>query len=149
MYRAILVPLDGSPAAEAAVPYALALRRLSGGSLMLARVVPSAVEPPALYSMTDPETWLLRRRQMQAEAEAYLAALAARPDVAASRPRYAVPAGDVGPAIVHLIEHEAIDVLVMTTRQRHKVARWVLGSTADYLVQHAPVPVLLVRQNDA
>ncbi len=86
MYQKILVPLDGSVAAEEAIPYALELRRLSGGTLTLVRVVPSAVRPPALYSMTDAGTWLNRQRQMQAEAKLYLAEVAARSEVAAAHP---------------------------------------------------------------
>jgi nucleotide-binding universal stress UspA family protein len=35
----------------------------------------------------------------------------------------------------------------MTARRRAHLARWVLGSTADFVVQHAPVPVLLVHQS--
>ncbi|MFZ1396877.1 MAG: universal stress protein [Candidatus Promineifilaceae bacterium] len=56
MYQKILVPLDGSFVAEEAIPNALELCRLSKGTLTLVRVVPSATQPPALYSMTDAET---------------------------------------------------------------------------------------------
>lgn len=148
MYRNILVPLDGSPMAEAAIPYALELRRLSRGTIALARVVPSAVDPPARYSMAEAEPWLIRQRQMYEEAEVYLAGIAARPDVAVARPHVHVATGEVGYCLLALIERERIDMLVMTMRHRRHLARWVLGSVADYMVQHAPVPVLLVRHHD-
>jgi len=148
MYQHILVPLDGSPVAEEAIPYGLELQRLSGGTLTLARIVPSAIEPPARYSIADAEPWLMRQRQMREEAETYLATIAARPDVAAAQPRVHVAAGEVGYCLLALIEREGIDVLVMTTRHRRHLARWVLGSVADYLVQHAPIPVLLVRHHE-
>jgi len=148
MYQHILVPLDGSPVAEQALPYALRLLRLSGGALTLARVAPSAVTPPPLYSMSEPETWLLRQAQMRQEAEDYLAEVAARPDVAAANPRALALAGLVGESLLNLIAQEKMDVLVMTMRRRRKLARWVLGSVADYLVQHAPIPVLLIHQGE-
>ena len=146
MYNKILVPLDGSSMAEEAILYALELRRLSGGALTLVHVAPSATAPPARYSMVEAGTWLLRQTQMQQGAERYLEDLAARPEVAAARAEHRVINGEPGPSLVALIEKDAFDVVVMTTRRRAKLARWVLGSTADFVVQHAPVPVLLVRQ---
>ncbi len=147
MYQKVLVPLDGSLVAEEAIPYALELCRLSGGTLTLARVAPSAIVPPARYSMADAGTWSILQGQMQAEAQAYLAEVADRPEVAAAHPRCLVIAGDVGESLLALIHRELFDVLVMATRDRKQPVRWVLGSTADYLVQRAPIPVLLVRQN--
>ncbi|MAT99522.1 MAG: hypothetical protein CL608_20460 [Anaerolineaceae bacterium] len=37
----------------------------------------------------------------------------------------------------------------MTTRNRRDPVRWILGNIADYLVQRAPIPVLLVRHRAA
>ena len=135
--------------AEEAIPYALELCRLSGGTLTLVRVIPSATQPPALYSMIDAETWFTRQRQMQAEVELYLAEIAARPELAEAHPRCLVIAGDVEQSLLTLTEQESFDVLVMATRDRRDPVRWVLGSVADYLVQRAPIPVLLVRQRAA
>ena len=147
MYQRILVPLDGSAVAEEAIPYALELCRLSDGILTLVRVIPSATQPPALYSMTDAETWFMRQRQMQAEAELYLADVVARPALAEADLRRLVIAGDADQSLLALTEQESFDVLVMATRARRDPVRWVLGSVADYLVQRAPIPVLLVRQS--
>jgi nucleotide-binding universal stress UspA family protein len=147
MYQNILVPLDGSAVAEASLPYALQLRRLSGGALTLVRVVPSAVHPPAAYSLAEPEPWLMRQEALRAEAEGYLAEVAARPELAAAGPETLVIAGDVSQALLNLTRQGAYDVLVMTTRDRRDPVRWVLGSVADYLVQRAALPVLLVREN--
>jgi nucleotide-binding universal stress UspA family protein len=48
-YRTILVPLDGSERAEAALPHAVALARQFGALLLLFRAVESAtVLPPAV-----------------------------------------------------------------------------------------------------
>lgn len=149
MYQHILVPLNGTPRAEEALPYALRLCHLAGGRLTLARVVPSAVMPPALYSMADADTWLMRQQQMRQEAEAYLDEVAARPEVAAVEPHCWVVAGAVGDSLLRLIEQEGIDTLIMTVRHRSKLARWALGSTADYLTQHASIPVLLVHEQEA
>lgn len=140
MYQNILVPLDGSSVAEEALRYGLELRRLSSGTLTLVRIVP--------YSKTAVELWHIRQRQMEAEAELYLAEVAARSEVAAADPRYAVISGEVGQSLLTMIHQESFDVLVMATRDRRDPVRWMLGSVADYLVQRAPIPVLLVREHE-
>lgn len=141
MYHRILVPLDGSSAAEEAIPYALELCRLSGGTLALVRVIP--------HNMAAAELWHVRQRQLEAEAELYLAEVAARLEIAPEHLQHAVISGDVGQSLLTLIHQEPFDVLVMATRDRRDPVRWVLGSVADYLVQRAPIPVLLVRQRAA
>lgn len=148
MYHRIVVPLDGSSVAEKAVPYALELCRLSGGTLTLVRVVPSATQPPALYSMTNVEAWLNRQRQMRVEAELYLAEVVDRLKLVKVDPQCLVIAGDVEKSLLTLTEQELFDVLVMATRERRDPVRWMLGSVADYLVQRVPIPLLLVRQSE-
>ena len=44
MLKRILVPLDGSPRAERAIPVAARLAQASGGSIILVRVVTTSVE---------------------------------------------------------------------------------------------------------
>ena len=140
MYQKILVPLDGSSAGEEAIPYALELRRLSGGTLTLVHVVP--------HNMAAAELWHVRQHQLEAEAELYLADVASRLDVAAEHLQYTVMSGDVGQSLLTLIHPGTFDLLVMATRDRRDPVRWMLGSVTDYLVQRAPIPVLLVRQRE-
>lgn len=45
MSRTVLVPLDGSPLAERALPFAEALARPAGGRLVLVRAVPFLSRP--------------------------------------------------------------------------------------------------------
>jgi hypothetical protein len=61
---------------------------------------------------------------MRVEAEAYLAAVAARPDVAAVKRRHVVIAGPVGQTPLAAVERLAVDLLIMVTRSRRKLARW-------------------------
>ena len=49
MYHSILLPLDGSPFAEAALPVAVAIARRSGAVLHLARVHMPAAAPQYAY----------------------------------------------------------------------------------------------------
>src|SRR5687767_12845762 len=49
MEHEILVPLDGSPAAEAALPQALLMARATGSVLHLLRVIPDVSTPMAFW----------------------------------------------------------------------------------------------------
>lgn len=149
MFKKILVPLNGSAKAEKAIPYALELGRLANGRLLFTQIVPSPVSPPPRFSMAEPDAWLIRQAQLREEAEAYLREVIGRPELAAANPGYVIGIGLVGDTLLSIIEREKIDTVVMTTRRRRGVARWFLGSTADFLVQNAPVPVLLVRKKNS
>lgn len=148
MYKNILVPLDGSLEAERALPFAMDLVRLSGGKLILARVVPSAVVPPPLYSMADADIWLIRQKEFRQEAETYLSVVADSLSAAGAKPTCLVLAGPIGETLLRLIDQMGIDIVVVSTRKHGMVMRFLLGSTTDYLVHNAPVPVLLVRDRD-
>ncbi len=52
MFKHILVPLDGSPLAEQAIPLAARLARTTGGSVLLVRVV----SPLPEFGMYVPES---------------------------------------------------------------------------------------------
>jgi nucleotide-binding universal stress UspA family protein len=148
MFQRILVPLDGSPRAEHALPYALELARLSGGAMILARVIPSATVPPPRFSATDAGTWLIRQSQMREEAEQYLEHMARNLEAVAPAVHTLISSGQAGEGLWHIIEQQEIDVVVMAVRHR-SLARRVLGSTVDYLAQRAPVPILMVNPAEA
>ena len=134
-YRAILVPLDGSALAERALPDAVALAARSGARLLLLRVAIAN-----LVTRNDPQT-----------GDPYLADLAADylKDVTA-RVGGRVTAepveawGEPGPVIGRVARERGVDLIVMATHGRSGLGRWLYGSVADYVLRHAPAPVLLV-----
>jgi nucleotide-binding universal stress UspA family protein len=146
MFRGIVVPLDGSPLAEQSLPYAAELSRLSRGTLLLVRIVPSPTVPPARFSMVDAEVWPIRQAQLEQEAVDYLAAVKGRFDLTKINHQQIIGRGPTRETLLRVIEEQEADVVVMTSRRRRGLARWVLGSTADFLIQNSPVPVLLLRE---
>jgi nucleotide-binding universal stress UspA family protein len=56
--------------------------------------------------------------------------------------------GAVVPAILDSVSGKKNDLIVMTTHGHGPLARFWLGSVADELVRHAPVPILLVRPQE-
>lgn len=133
--RTILVPLDGSPLAERALPYAEALARASGARLALVwaslvRDRPAADEPEA---------------RRVAEEEAYLAEVARRLAERGLDAETALRFADPAAAIVEEARAQDVDLLVMATHGRGGLGRWVYGSVAEAVLARPPAPILLVR----
>jgi len=135
----LMVPVDGSPLSEAAVPIAKTLAAALGARITLARSVRWAMQtyPYGLPDAYVPEI----DAEMEKGAKEYLrrqeAAVAPVPCDAF------VVRGAAADGLIDLEETQSIDLVVMTTRARTGVARAALGSTADRMLQ-GNAPVLLV-----
>jgi nucleotide-binding universal stress UspA family protein len=140
--RRLLVPVDGSPLGEHAIPLALHVAGLSGAQIDLV-YVHLTLDPPfhgsrkRLYDAYDA---MLKRPK-----EEYLSELGARISRITSVPvnERVVDGRNV---LGVLREHaEAADLAVISTRARRSLGRLTLGSVAARLVQETTTPLLLVR----
>jgi nucleotide-binding universal stress UspA family protein len=140
----ILVPIDGSRFAEAAIPVA---RRLSeAGSnaqlhLVLVHESRLALVAAGEFPVGELAEYDLARKHREAE---YLAETAAEIRGAT----FSLHEGRAGPELVAAIEKRHPDLVVMATHGRGRISRLWLGSVAEYVVRHAHVPLLLVRPTD-
>lgn len=148
MYRSILVPLDGSPLSERALPLAQDLACRTGAALHLAHVhIPSSAP---LYTSDLPLSDTRPDERARESERAYLDALAeqlrAETDISVDA---ALLEGALTDTVADLIAahvgEQPIDLVVMTTHGRGGLARFWLGSVADELVRRLAVPVLLLR----
>jgi nucleotide-binding universal stress UspA family protein len=57
--------------------------------------------------------------------------------------------GDPGDSIIAAAESEAVDMIVVGSRGRSTVGRFVLGSVSDHVVHRAQCPVLVVRPRES
>ena len=57
-------------------------------------------------------------------------------------------AGSAGPELLKRVEAAGHDLIVMGSRGRGAVRSAVLGSVSHYVLNHARVPVLIVRAGD-
>jgi nucleotide-binding universal stress UspA family protein len=148
MFRTVLVPLDGSPSAEHALPWALAAAG-PNAAIHLVHVhvapVPMMVEGVVV---ADPNLDQSIREQ---EGD-YMAHLAERVRVA--DPDLSVTARTIdsdsplAEAIGQSAEEAEADLVVMTTHGRGPFARFWLGSVSDEFLRHTPVPTLVLRPRD-
>lgn len=88
-------------------------------------------------------------RDLEAEESAAAAAIdatiAALPESLRAGAVRRTEAGDAGPLIVWVAEHEGSDVVALGSHGRGVFKRMVMGSVSEHVVRHAPCPVLIVR----
>jgi nucleotide-binding universal stress UspA family protein len=134
MYQRILVPLDGSPEAEAALPHARSLASRFRSELVLVRVdepihnLPSNRYPP----------------QIEEAATAYLKAVAAPMILKQLKVRTVVGFGDPVDVLVERIAEDRVDLVVVGAR--HPEGGLLPGrSFVHRLLRRSTAPVLVVR----
>ena len=142
----ILLPIDGSAAALAAVKHVL---RLIAEGLSAEAVLLNVQEPPSLYEVvTVHDTEVLRHLRSDAGAD-LLAPAEALLDAAGITWQSEVAGGQPGPLLVDLLENYGCDAVVMGAQGVGDPEAAGLGSVAEWLVRHSPVPVTLLRAEAA
>jgi nucleotide-binding universal stress UspA family protein len=146
MYRAILVPLDGSAFGEQALPLALSIARRAGATVRLAHVH-GAERSPFVDRLGLPGD--AADEQARAAERAYLdrhaQCIASSQDIPID---VALLDGPVAAALGDHARAAGVDLIVMSTHGRGALGRVWLGSVAAALVRQAPVPILLVRPHE-
>jgi nucleotide-binding universal stress UspA family protein len=141
MYRTILVPVDGSPLSERALPFATRLAG-PGSTLVLVRSTAerqlSVLEPWAVEQIVREQ--LAAPERVERELMALANQLRAQGLQVESHLSYEDPADSIAEAARGV----DADVIVMSTHGRSGLGRWLYGSVADRVMRRAPAPVLLV-----
>jgi len=133
----VLVPLDGSPCAEVALPFVEKLAADLKASIALLRVVYAHTFPGV--DPTDAEVKVVR------EAEDYLRGIEEQFKTKGFQVDAHVRYGNDAEEILEHAAQKDIGFIAMTTHGRSGVKRWLLGSVAEKILRHSPKPVFLVR----
>ena len=144
MFRSILVALDGSPAAAAALNRAIDLARDEGARLTLIGVaVPLRWRPAGPFYVPFPSDDELERQAQEILDRA-------AEDVPDDIPVWTVVRrGDPAKAILERVEQGEHDLVVMGSRGFGRAASLLLGSVSRAVVARSPVPVLIARADAA
>lgn len=136
----VVVPVDGSTRAEAALQPALAVAASTGAKLWIVTVVPSAVADTVAS---------LRARGEAVSESGYLRALAET---------LAASGADVGWEVVHgddpvdgvmsFVDKQGSSVIVAATHGETGVAKRLFGSVCLGLVESGSVPVVIVKTDE-
>ena len=142
MYKKILVPLDGSPLAEKALDHAVRMARAFDSEIILFEVVHFM----PIYGSPELVAPLLVDEKQKELAEKYLAKVAREIEAKGVKVRFLVRTGQqVAIEIIDFAKENRVDLIIMSTRGRSGISRWVLGSTAHKVLTRAETPILLLR----
>ncbi|MFN8413523.1 MAG: universal stress protein [Anaerolineales bacterium] len=144
MYKKILIPLDGSPLAEAVLPHAKALAMAEGAELVILRV---PVIPNLEFLARDPIMAERVIEETEKEAEEYLDLEALKLKKEGNKVTSILREGPIPETILAVAEETHADVIAMSTHGRSGIQRWLMGSVADRVVHHAHIPVMLIHPN--
>lgn len=150
MYKKILVPLDGSELAEAALPLVCNLAESNGAEIVLVRVVEYPSEVYAIdnpYFPNDPRY----KDQLQEKKNSYLAAADEYLAIVASplkQARFIVTSEVWEGPVVEAIRDAAIsvgaDLIVMSSHGRSTGSLCgIIGSVANRVMNTSKIPVIL------
>src|SRR5688500_13168924 len=130
----VLVPLDGSPFAEIALPKAVELLSGPRATLILLRAAHATTRPGS--DPIDAQVAVVR------EAESYLAAVAARLcDQGLTRVIRSVWYSSAAKAIVDAARLRRVDLIVMSTHGRNGLQRAFRGSVAEAVLRGTRTPI--------
>jgi nucleotide-binding universal stress UspA family protein len=138
MYSCVLVPLDGTAAAAAAVPHGLEIARRFGARLVLLRVVPNSSNGLPGWEERDYDA----RRSL---AEGYLDGLTKSLGSADVRIERMVRAGEAAEVILQTARSLGRPLIVLTAYGRIIQPEGAIGHVAEEVLRHAGGPVVLVR----
>jgi nucleotide-binding universal stress UspA family protein len=145
VYRRILVPLDGSCRAESVLPVAARVARAHGAEIVLVHIVPKMVlvggragQPSDLYTKLSSDNELHARQ--------YLHELCSKlRDDRLSVSVIVTPECDARAELRRLAIDQQIDLIVLSSHGQSGLADVPCGSVTEYLANHAPSPILIVR----
>jgi len=148
-FRRALVALDDAEGAARTVAYLAAARWLAGCTLTLAHVVEDRYlreSRVAASQFAGSEQYLARLQQsLLAGGQRFLDEKAAELAAAGAAVDTMALEGDPARTIAARVETGAFDLVVVGSRGRHGLGRFLMGSTSQKVVRHAGTSVLLVR----
>jgi nucleotide-binding universal stress UspA family protein len=137
MIEKILLPLDGSPFAERALPYALRLASATGARLMLMH----ATVPPVIPRGPSFDVAAFARQLREGQK---LVPFTSSRGIAIDGITHDIFEGQEAEGIGEAVREQAADLIVMATHAHDGLGRWLHGGVADQLIAQSPVPIVLV-----
>jgi nucleotide-binding universal stress UspA family protein len=148
-FRHILVPVDGSSSSNKALDEAIRLAVFSGAKISLMHVIDDLSHVTGFEPATDYVQQMIPL--MRAAGEELLAKHGEKVLAHGLPVECVLIAEGSGRVFEHVAEQARfshVDLIVLGSHGRRGVKRVLLGSDAEQIIRHAPVPVLVVRAKD-
>jgi nucleotide-binding universal stress UspA family protein len=143
--RHVLVPLDGSPLAECALPWAVAVAQALGARMTLLHVL----ERPAASSATshhhDAVDWEMRRAEAQNQLSRIDRDLKGR----GLTSTFELTEGRPAEQIINVARAQHADLVVLSSHGEGGLTGWILSSTALMVVARTDASLLVVPAHGA
>jgi len=154
MFAKILVPVDGSEYSHDAAEYAIGVAKLTHGKIIVLHVVhlpayafaysgsegvsPMAIPTPLPPTLTEEEKQAAKKIVDEVKEMGDAAGVTMETKIVERHP-------SVPDAIIQFAKEEGVDLIVMGTKGKTAIRRFLLGSVTESVVHHAHCPVLVVR----
>ena len=154
VFTKILVPVDGSQFSQDAAEYAVGIAKLTRAKVIALHVVhlptytfaysggegvsPVAIPSPLPLTLSEDEKKAAKRIVDDVKELGVKAGVEVETKIIERHP-------SVPDAIIQFAEENKIDLIVMGTKGRTGIKRFLLGSVTESVVHHAHCPVLVVR----
>ncbi len=135
----VLVPLDGSKDAEAALNFASALAANIGAGITLATVAPSTLEVG--------EAGELETRDIREDITRYLDGLAHFAAEQGAQVDYEIAIGDAAVEFNKIADSLQDPIVVISTRRRSSASNRLIGSFTDRIVRRLNHPIIAVPRD--
>lgn len=141
MYKKILAPVDGSEFSECALEH---IRAIALGCKVPEVVLFRVLEPvPQTYGLGD--EWIKDSdERAMAYAEKSLSRIAETLASDGISCKKVIVKGYAANEILDYADHNDVDLIIMSTHGSSGFIRWTLGSVAEKVARHSPIPVLVV-----
>lgn len=144
-FSKILVPLDGSGAGEAALPYVEELaKKLKPEVIFLNVVLPGQHVHTigGLNYVPFPEHEI---QSLKAEAKQYLETVSRKLERTKATTRCEVKIGNAAQEIIKFAEETDTRLVAMSTHGRSSIGQWIFGSVTHKVLHAGSTPILVVR----
>jgi len=145
MYQRILVPVDGSHTSTLGLQEAIRIAIDQRARLKLISVIDGFIIAQNFEGMINAKDMIDFLREASKRAISNALALAKKHDLNAEATTFETVGDRVAEVIVREAKKWKADLIVMGTHGRRGFNRLVLGSDAEGVLRHSPVPVLMVR----
>jgi len=142
-FRRIMIPLDGSELAEAAIDPAMAIAKSMGSEVVLFRVAQRIPRTQKLAEMPDVYDDVVAATYR--EAQDYLEAVQKKLDYDEVSIEYRPASEGIARQILNYAADKQVDMIVMSSHGRTGVDRWVHGSVTRKVLTGCTCSTLVVR----
>ncbi len=136
----IIVADDGSTFAQKAIDKAVELSKKEESEIICVNVI----EDFCPIGLTEIDCNIVRELQMK-EANTIIAAAIEKFKKAGVSARVIIEIGSPAEMIIEVAKRESADLIIAASHGRHGAKKFAFGSVTARLIEHSPVPVLVMK----